>query len=195
MQPRKIEILADHDAGTGILQQGGESHPRFNDFLTVKEHDKIIHNETLRKKFYPASPFLTGAYLKYGKDGNGEITEHGKTVKCKVPEKNGWYKQDARGMPFGAPSAESDPEARYLYRQGSFSGLVFRWYYGGRFYDGRRSVGCYDLPDFRFGVLAWEKPRGKKETLQAENERLKTENIEMRNALAGIKKLAEATHA
>ena len=126
--------------------------------LTVKEHDKLLQDDVLRKKHRNTYPCWTSTHLKY-KGTDCEITENGKTVKCKIPERNGWYKQNEFGLPFGEPSNAQDPDARHLWRWSEYEGLVLRGgYWGG---DARRVVGCLGGPLYRYGVLVWDKPAGK----------------------------------
>ncbi|RPJ56095.1 MAG: hypothetical protein EHM12_10930 [Dehalococcoidia bacterium] len=121
--------------------------------LTNKEADKILMDDGLRKKYYDYWPFWTGTHLEYSGD-KCKVTENGKTVELTMPLKNGWYEQEPQFvLPFGAPSNSDNPDARYLWRRDSYTGLLARGY--GFVNYLRDVVACDD--GYRLGVLAVKK--------------------------------------
>lgn len=119
--------------------------------LTNKEADAILQDDVLREKYKDYFSLWTGTHVEYeGTDCT--VTELGKKVKCKMPEKDNWHEQDQFGLPFGKLSERGNKGARYLWRIRKYKGLVARWDW---WYvdDGRRYV-CYFYPDGRLGVLA-----------------------------------------
>jgi hypothetical protein len=118
--------------------------------LTNKEIDEFLQQKlvTLRSELFPV---WTGTHLDY--DGSScKITENGKSAKATIPEKEGWYEQDKFGLPFGKPSSDSNPGARYFWRLDKNCGLVARSY--GRWYGwNRRDVDAGCGPNHRLGVF------------------------------------------
>jgi len=125
-----------------------EAKKRKGRILTNKEIDSLIQQDILNPVIFP---LWTGTHLEYD-EKTCKITENNKTVKCKMPDKDGWYEQDKFGLPFGKPSNDGNKNARYLWRLEKNSGLVARWYLR---WDGwyRRFVYCYEGPSRRLGVL------------------------------------------
>ena len=93
--------------------------------------------------------------LKYGITFNLLVVlDESKLKAYDYPQRNGWYLPDAQtGLPIGTESAESDPNARKLWRRDgkAWIGPVSR--YDDLYGITRRFVDCYWRPDyFRLGV-------------------------------------------
>jgi hypothetical protein len=133
-----LENLTQEDAIAKAKELDGR-------ILTLKEADYLIMSGLLRQVVW------TSAHLEY--DGtDGKLTIGGKTIPVKVPAKEGWYKQDEFGLPFGKKSQVKNKEARYLWRIDKNSGLVARYCY--RWDDGdRRDVYCDYGGTSRLGVV------------------------------------------
>jgi len=149
----EIVKVKDHDNEGGMTQADAlaECKKRGLRMLTNLEVDAILQDDAQRKAYYSFFPCWTSTHLDY--DGAAcTITEGKKSVKCKMPERDGWYEADKFGLPFGKPSNSSNPAARYLWRISKYSGLVGRrgdW--GGW---NRRGVDAGWGSVVRLGVLA-----------------------------------------
>ncbi len=127
--------------------------------LINSEHDVLLNGpEQAWKNYIDAYPAWTGTHIKYTLGAEeAEVWNEGETNHTIIKNfhlNDGWYKvNNTYGIPNGAPSSESDPDARYLVRwqDRDYDGLVARrgdW--GG---VNRRYVDCYGGPSIRLGGL------------------------------------------
>lgn len=152
--PSQIVVLAEYRKDTEITQEEALAQCKEKGLrlLTNLEVDAILQDESSYKKYSDAFPVWTGTHVSYdGKECT--ITENGKVRKTVMPESNAWYEQDEQGLPFGKPSNQDKPEARYLWRVRKNSSLLVRWCWGWFVYF-RRGVVAYGRPSDRCGVLA-----------------------------------------
>jgi hypothetical protein len=152
VKEERLKILATY--AKGLTQQEAIDKAKKEGYrlLTNKEFDAISQDKALMEKYKDAIPSWIGINVEYS-GTKCKVTVNGETYYKTIPKKDGWYKQDELGLPFGKPSSRDDPDARYLYRTDEYSGLVARGDYGFDFYGGRRNVIGDYLPSGRRGVL------------------------------------------
>lgn len=119
----------------------------------VVTESRLFEIEAERGHLFWLRPNLTlwtGTGIKC-KGADAEITENGKTWKCKIPEKDGFYEPDEHGLPFGKPAKSDSKTGRKFWRVKEYEGFLVRGYDFGGY---RRGVDAGGRPDgVRFGVL------------------------------------------
>ena len=155
-----IVKIKDHDKEGGMSQADALAAAKEKGvrLLTNKEIDAILQDKKLYDEYYAFLPCWTGTRVEY-KGTDCKVIEHGKTHRMKMPEKDGWYEVNEFGLPFGKPSESSNPNARYLWRIGEYSGLLSRW--GDWCYDDGRRVVLASVRYVRLGVLGVKKEKEK----------------------------------
>ena len=156
MDHAKYKTLATWDDGKTEAET--EALSKTEHVLTLKELMDIPYDSELEDRLAARSR----TRMEYAKDATTarvwNLGEEGKAETVRIPAKSGeWRKRDKWGIPNGALSAESDPEASRLWRRTGepWSGLLARGGCGD--FDYRRDVGADFSPDLRFGVVGWQK--------------------------------------
>jgi len=153
-EPR-IEIFDLATFVEGVSQDKALSLAKANsmNLVSINQVERIINKRFLFKKFKDCFPCWTCIHVKYGGTDCVAIDlSTGEKLDCKIPARNGWYKVNKFGLPFGEPSNREDTSARYLWRTNSYCGLVSRDVYDD-FGSGNRNVRCGG-DGYGYGVLA-----------------------------------------
>jgi hypothetical protein len=148
-----LKILKDFDKG----ERATQDETRKLNACTLKEINDAIRKDGI-ETYRSALPVFTRTNLEYTAGATKAlIWNEGdrKKTKIKLPLKDGWYLCDKKwGIPNGAPSNESNPNALYFWRwqNRDFSGLLTRCFYRWNDRDWR-SVDANYRPNYRFGVI------------------------------------------
>ena len=146
-----LKILKDFDKGERVTQD----EARKLNACSLKELNDAIRKDGLGP-YSSALPVWTRTNISYKSGATTALVwleGQKKKTKIRLPLNDGWYLPDkVWGVPNGAPSSESNPDALYLWRwqDRDYTGLLARGY--GRLW-GRRLVGAGYCAVDRRGVF------------------------------------------
>ena len=147
-----LKVLKDVDKGEGITQD----EARKLDACSLKELNDAIRKDGLGP-YRSALPVWTRTNIEYKAGATTALVwlqGQKKKTKIRLPLNDGWYLPDkVWGVPNGAPSSESNPDALYLWRwqDRDYTGLLARG--DGGLWDWRGVSADYSAGD-RLGVIA-----------------------------------------